>query len=359
MGHPHRIGIVGLGSISGTYLETLTSTNEVEITAVADLNRDLAEAAAASLPSARVLTTNELVAADEVDAVLNLTLPAAHAEVSLAAIAQGKDVYSEKPLAADLAAAQEIIDAADAAGIRLGCAPDTVLGTGIQTARAVVDAGEIGMPLAATAMMVTPGHERWHPRADFYYQPGGGPLLDMGPYYVTALVQLLGPVVSVIGASSRMRSERILGTGPREGQAIPVEVETHVSGVLTHASGVLSTLTTSFEGTVSAAPPIEVHGVDGSLVAPDPNQFTGDTVLHRLNADGPVLIDLRAGYRTLRRGAGLLDLLRTPAGTDSRASGAMGLHVLEIMTRLLESAESGSRSAIQSTVERPALVPLS
>lgn len=359
MGNPHRVGIVGLGSISGTYLETLSSTDAVRITAVADLNLDLAEAAAASLPSARALTTDELVAADEVDAVLNLTIPAAHAEVSLAAIAQGKDVYSEKPLAAELAAAWEIVCAARAAGTRLGCAPDTVLGTGIQTARAAVDSGEIGRPLAATAMMVTPGHERWHPRADFYYQPGGGPLLDMGPYYITALVQLLGPVDSVVGASSRMRAERILGIGPRAGHAISVEVETHVSGVLTHTSGVLSTLTTSFEGTVSAAPPIEVHGVGGSLVVPDPNQFSGDTVLHALDAEGPVVVASRAGFRTLRRGAGLIDLMRTPAGVDSRASGAMGLHVVEIMTRLLESAASGNRAEVHSTVERPPLVPLS
>lgn len=358
MGSPHRVGIVGLGFISKVYLETLTAAEDVEITAVADLDRARAQEAAAALPAARALTVDELLAADEVDVVLNLTIPAAHAEIALGAIAHGKDVYGEKPLAASFTDAEEIIRAATAAGVRVGCAPDTVLGSGIQTARAVVDAGGIGRPSAATAQMITAGHERWHPAPDFYYQPGGGPLLDMGPYYVTALVQLLGPVVSVVGAGSRMRAERVIGTGPRAGEAVPVDVDTHVTGILEHASGALSTLTTSFEGTATKAPPIEVHADAGSLAAPDPNHFDGDVSVHALGGPGWESVPVRAGIPGGSRGIGLLDLLRAPEGVAPRASGAMGLHVLEIMTGILESAGSGRRVALTTSVERPPLVPL-
>ena len=226
----------------------------------------------------------ELLADPDVDTVLNLTIPAAHAEIALAAIAHGKDVYGEKPLAATFAQAREMVAAADAAGVRLGCAPDTVLGTGTQTARAAIDAGLIGTPIAASAVMITPGHERWHPNPDFYYREGGGPLLDMGPYYVAALVQLLGPVRSVIGAAGRPRAERVIASGPRAGERIPVEVDTHVTGVLEHESGALSTITTSFDGMATTAAPIEVHGERGTLAVPDPNNFDGDVRLARSTA---------------------------------------------------------------------------
>jgi len=260
VGEPHRIGIVGLGVISQAYLSTLEVAASVQVVAVADLGLDRARAVAAALPGVRAMTTAELLAHPEVDTVLNLTIPAAHAEIALAAIAHGKSVYGEKPLAATLADAEGVLDAARTAGVRVGCAPDTVLGTGIQTARAAIDGGAIGVPFAASAVMVTPGHERWHPQPDFYYREGGGPLLDMGPYYVAALIQLLGPVVSVIGSASRRRDARTILTGPRAGRSIDIEVDTHVSGVLTHASGALSTITTSFDGVATTAAPIEVHG---------------------------------------------------------------------------------------------------
>ncbi|WP_345800409.1 Gfo/Idh/MocA family oxidoreductase [Microbacterium sp. AZCO] len=355
MGRPHRIGIVGLGFISTVYLETLSKAPDAVITAVADLDAARAAAVAQTLPSARALSVAELLAQDDVDVVLNLTIPAAHAEIALAAISHGKDVYGEKPLAASFDDASRIIAEASAAGVRVGCAPDTVLGTGVQTARAVMDAGEIGRPLAATAVMVTPGHERWHPNPDFYYQPGGGPLLDMGPYYVTALVQLLGPVVSVIGAASRLRPERVIGSGPRAGQRFAVAVDSHVTGVLEHASGALSTLTTSFDGVATKAPNIEVHGEAASLIVPDPNLFDGDVLQHPLDGEGWDAVPPRAGIVGAARGVGLLDMMREDA---PRASGDMGLHVLEIMTGLLESARSGARVALSTTVERPALVPL-
>lgn len=360
MGDAHRIGIVGLGSISTAYLKTLADSSAAVITAVADLDAARASAVASALPAARALSVADLLASDDVDTVLNLTIPAAHAAIAHGAIAQGKDVYGEKPLAVTMEEARGIMDAASRAGVRVGSAPDTVLGTGTQTARAVVDSGAIGRPIAATAVMITPGHEAWHPNPDFYYLPGGGPLLDMGPYYVSALIQLLGPVRSVIGASSRLRSERIITSGgPRDGERIPVEVQTHVSGVLEHVGGALSTITTSFDGVATTAAPIEVHGEEGTLSVPDPNQFDGDVRLVARGSREWQSVDVAAGYVDASRGAGLLDFIAARRDRrPGRASGAVGLHALDIMTALLESAEAGRRIDLTSTVERPDAVPL-
>jgi predicted dehydrogenase len=276
VGKPLNVGIIGCGAIIAQYLASFRRLDAVNLVAVADLDAARARAVADGYEGVRALTVDELLAADDVELVLNLTIPAAHAEVALKAIAAGKHVYGEKPLAATTAEAREVLDAANAAGVLVGCAPDTVLGTGIQTARKAIDDGLIGRVVSATATMVTPGHERWHPNPDFYYQPGGGPLLDMGPYYVSALVTLLGPVVSVIGAASHTRSERTIGSGPREGETVPVTTDTHVTGVLMHASGALSTLVMSFDAVKTKSPNIEIHGEHGSLAVPDPNHFDGD-----------------------------------------------------------------------------------
>ncbi|MFE5407475.1 Gfo/Idh/MocA family protein [Microbacterium sp. NPDC056569] len=348
------IGIVGLGVISRQYLDTLLPASSVRIAAVADLDTGRAEAAAEGIPGCRALTTLDLLEDRSIRTVLNLTIPAAHAEVALAAIAHGKDVYGEKPLAATFADAARITDAAAAAGVRVGGAPDTVLGTGVQTARAAIDDGRIGRPVSAAAMWISAGHESWHPQPDFYYREGGGPLLDMGPYYVTSLVQLLGPVTAVSGASSRSRDERTIGSGPREGEGVPVEVDTHLTGILHHASGAISTVTMSFDGVRSTAAPIEVHGVEGSLIVPDPNNFAGDVQMHARGGGSWETLEPSAGYVYSGRGIGLLDLV---AG-EGRASGEMALHVLEIMTALAASAASGVREPLTTTVERPSLVPL-
>jgi predicted dehydrogenase len=356
VGQPLNVGVVGVGAISGAYLSTFARLDAVRLTAVADLDEARAKAVADE-QGVRALTVDELVADPEVDLVLNLTVPAAHAAVALKAIAAGKAVYGEKPLAATLEEARTVVDAAREAGVRLGCAPDTVLGTGVQTARKAVDDGLIGAPIAATATMTTPGHERWHPNPDFYYLPGGGPLLDMGPYYVTALVTLLGPVASVIGAASHTRETRRIGSGPREGEVIPVEVDTHVTGVLRHESGALSTLVMSFDSVATRASSIEVHGPDGSLVVPDPNGFDGDVRLHRLGGEWETLPP-SAGYRGAARGYGVADLAVTPPGVEARAGGGLAFHVLDVMTSLLASAESGAAVTVASTCERPEPVPL-
>jgi predicted dehydrogenase len=351
------VGIVGLGNISAQYTTTLADLPQVRVVAVADLARDRAEAVAAAQPGVQALEVEDLMRHPEVDAVLNLTIPAAHADVALQAIAAGKDVYSEKPLATTTAEGAKVVEAARAAGVRVGCAPDTVLGTGTQTARHAIDTGLIGRPVAATATMTTPGHEAWHPNPDFYYQPGGGPLLDMGPYYVTALVTLLGPVVGVVGAASRTRTSRVIGRGPRSGESIPVAVDSHVTGILRHASGVLSTLVMSFDGAKTRAAPIEVHGEDASLVVPDPNRFDGDVLLHRPAQQWETL-PVSAGYREGGRGIGLADLALTPEGSAPRANADLALHVLEVMESVLRSAEDAAWADIASTVERPEPVPL-
>ncbi|MFI0541346.1 Gfo/Idh/MocA family protein [Streptomyces sp. WSLK1-3] len=358
MGDAHRIGVVGLGVISRAYLDTLVGRSAVRVTAVADLDATRSAAVAAELPGVRALSVEDLLSSPDVDTVLNLTVPAAHAEIALGAIGHGKHVYGEKPLAAELTDARGVLEAAAKAGVGVGCAPDTVLGTGVQTAREAVDAGAVGRPLFATAVMVTPGHERWHPQPDFYYRPGGGPLLDMGPYYLSSLVHLLGPVRAVIGASSRLRTERVIGSGPRTGERIPVEVDSHVSGVLEHEGGALTTLTTSFDGVATTAAPIEVHGETGTLTVPDPNHFDGEVRLLGLGEDRWRTLPPSAGYVGAARGVGLLDFIAADARRTPRASGELALHVLETMTALLRSSAEGRRIELSTSVERPDPVPL-
>lgn len=355
---PLSIGIVGCGNIIAQYLATIPTLPALRLSAVADLDMSRARAIAAEHPGVRALTVDDLMNDAGVDLVLNLTVPAAHAQVALAAIAAGKHVYGEKPLAATTPEAQEVLAAAAAAGVLVGSAPDTVLGTGTQTARKAIDDGLIGRPISATATMVTPGHERWHPNPDFYYVPGGGPLLDMGPYYVSSLVTLLGPVVSVIGAASHTRNERTIASGPRAGETVPVTTDTHVTGVLVHASGALSTLVMSFDAVATQSANIEVHGETGSMIVPDPNHFDGDVKVRTLAGTEWETLPVSAGYSEGGRGIGLQDLALTAPGQEPRAGGKLAFHALEIMESLLQSAHSGQSVAITSTCERPPAVPL-
>ncbi|MFF2063078.1 Gfo/Idh/MocA family protein [Streptomyces sp. NPDC058200] len=357
MGEPLRIGMVGAGKISGAYLDTLERLENVTLTAVTDLDPSRAKAVAARAPGVEVAgSVADLVVRPDVDAVLNLTIPAVHAEVARAALAAGKHVYGEKPLTATREEADTLLAAAEAAGLRIGCAPDTVLGTGIQTARKAVDDGLIGTPVAATAFMTTAGHERWHPDPEFYYRPGGGPLLDMGPYYLSALVHLLGPVVTVTGAASRPRAEREIGSGPRAGERFAVEVDTHVTGILRHASGALTTLVMSFDIQAARLPRIEVHGTGGSLSVPDPNGFDGRVALHRAGAAWEAL-PVSAGYIGAGRGTGLADLAAAlAAGRPHRTSADLARHVLDIMLTLLDSAGEGVSLPVASSCTRPAPV---
>lgn len=355
-----NVGLIGAGNISGQYLQTLHRLEDLNLVAVADLDLDRARQVAEA-GGAEGMSVDQLLASSEVEAVINLTIPRAHAETSLAAIAAGKGVYVEKPFAATVAEGHQMLAAAEAAGVVMGSAPDTVLGTGVQTARAAVDAGQIGTPMSAVATMVTAGHESWHPNPDFYYQPGGGPLLDMGPYYVTSLITLLGPVSAVIGASSALRTEREIGSGPRAGEKLSVSTPSHITGALIHESGAISTLIMSFDGTASQAPPIEVHGTEGSMTVPDPNHFAGEVqVTHDRGQWQP--LQPAGGYVQAGRGYGLADLLWSGAFDQDpglgRAQGTLGLHVLEVMAGVLTAAETGASVTISSRADRPSAVPL-
>jgi predicted dehydrogenase len=358
MGQPLKIGVVGLGVISQVYLRTLARRPEVAVTALADLDRARAESALASAPGARVLSVPELVASGDVDLVLNLTVPAAHAEVALAAVTAGKHVYGEKPFATTVEQARAILEAAGQ--LRVGCAPDTVLGTGVQTARKAVEDGLIGRPIAANAAFSCPGHERWHADPEFYYRVGGGPLLDMGPYYLTALIHLLGPVSRVVGVSSRSRDTRVIGSGPRAGTAFGVEVATHVAGILVHETGAVTTLAMSFDVVDSAQPKIEVHGDQGSLSVPDPNEFDGAVKLRRSGDDTWRPLPPSAGFRDGSRGIGVADLAASLLeGRPHRASADIALHVLDVMVTVLAAAGQQTSLEVHSRCARPALVSLS
>jgi len=355
---PLRVGMVGCGNISAQYLKHLAQLPGLRLVAVADA----VPAAGERVSTAQGVPVREvdaLLGSDDVDVVLNLTTPAGHAPVSIAALEAGKHVYLEKPFAVTLAEADAMMSAMRASGRRIGSAPDTVLGTGIQTARRLVDDGEIGDPVAATAFMLCPGHEGWHPNPGFYYRVGGGPLLDMGVYYLTALVTLLGPVTAVSGMGSRLRTERVVPDGaPRAGEVLPVEVDTHVAATLRHASGAITSLVVSFDVQASTLPPIEVYGTRGTLLVPDPNQFANPVgVSHRRNEAFTEVADL-GGYADAGRGYGLADLARSLLrGEPHRQSAELGYHVNEIMLRIVEATESGRTVTLASTCDRPAAVP--
>ncbi|MGC0141707.1 Gfo/Idh/MocA family protein [Pseudactinotalea sp. Z1732] len=359
MGQPLNVGIIGCGNISRQYLDNLRRLGNLNLTAVSDVHEPAARAVA-DAEGVPALQVTDLLQADTVDVVLNLTTPTAHAPLALAAFEAGKHVYLEKPFATTPTEAEELMSATTDTGLRLGSAPDTVLGTGIQTARALVDEGRIGAPVGATAFMLAPGHEFWHPNPAYYYAAGGGPLLDMGVYYLTALVTMLGPVRTVAAMAGRARTERIVPEGaPRAGEVLPVSVDTFTSALLQHAGGAISTLVVSFDVVATEVPRIEVYGAEGSIAVPDPNQFDGDVRLGRVGSEFTPVAPL-AGYRDAGRGYGLADMARAvDDGGPHRQSAELGFHVHEVMDRIAQAAEQQAVLTVHSTCERPAPVPLS
>ena len=303
-------------------------------------------------------SVDAVLADPEIEVILNLTVPKAHVEVGLRAIEAGKHVHSEKPLGVDLEDARRLLDAAKARGLRLGSAPDTFLGGAHQTARQCVDDGLIGRPVGGTAFFMCPGHERWHPNPGFYYLEGGGPMLDMGPYYVTDLVNLLGPVASVAGVATRTRAERIVSSEPLKGARLPVEVATHVTGTLVFASGAAVAMTMSFDVARHKHVPIELYGEAGSLIVPDPNFFGGQIEFASASEDWRAVPTRHAyadgNYRIL----GLADMAQAiRTGRPHRASGELAFHVLEVMQAFQTSSDTGAAVAIDSRPDRPAPLP--
>ncbi len=356
--NPVGVGIVGAGYISTIYLENCTKRfDNLRVVGIADLMMDRARDQAATF-GVEALTVDELLAHPEIEILINLTIPAAHAEVGQLAIAAGKSIYTEKPLATTPADARRLLALAAERGVRVGAAPDTFLGGGLQTVRALLDEGAIGRPVAATGMMLTAGHERWHPNPDFYYQPGGGPLWDMGPYYLTALLALLGPVERVAGTASVSFDTRTIKSGPRAGETVPVDTPTHILTLLDFASGPRGSLTTSFDVHDTRGSTLVIYGSEGTLRLPDPNTFGGPIELLKPGADAWEPVETRFPFTDNSRGLGVSDMARALCeGGPHRASGEMAAHVVDIMDAVLRSSAEGRHIAVTSTFERPA--PLS
>lgn len=353
-----KVAVVGCGNISDIYFQNLRALPGLELVACADLDvaRARAKAAKHGVPVAG--TADDLAARADIDLVVNLTRPQQHAEVALQFLRAGKHVYNEKPLAAHRADGRALLDEARRRKLQLGCAPDTFLGAGLQTCRKAIDEGLIGQPVAATAFMLNHGPESWHPEPDFYFKEGGGPLLDMGPYYLTALVSLMGPVRRVSASAQAFFPHRIIGRGPRAGERVAVETPTHVAGSLEFAGGAIATLVFSFDVWASQLPFIEIYGTEGSLGVPDPNFFGGVVRATRVEDRGWRDVPLTHANEKNSRGLGVADLaLAVRTGRAPRASGELAYHVLDIMESLLDAARLARHVDVASTCERPAPLP--
>ena len=353
-----QVGVIGCGYISGIYLKNSEWFDTFEIAACADLHRPNAEARAKEFGIPRVLSVDELLADPAIEVVLNLTIPAAHAEVALRTVRAGKSVYNEKPLTLTREEGLQLLAEARAQGVRVACAPDTFLGGGIQTCRQLIDEGAIGAPVAATAFFANHGPENWHPNPEFYYQPGAGPMFDMGPYYLTALVALIGPVQRV-GASARTTfPTRLIGSEPKKGQTIQVTTPTHIAATLDFANGAIGTIATSFDVWGHSLPRIEIYGSEGSLSVPDPNRYDGPVRLLRAGEKEWTEVPITRSYVENSRIIGAADMVQAiRTGRPHRASGDLAYHVLDIMHATLDSSVKGEHVAIASTVERPAPLP--
>lgn len=352
------IGLIGCGNISSAYLTAAKLFPILDIRAVADINMEAARVRGAEfgIPAKSV---SHLLADPAIDIVVNLTVPKAHVEVGLQAIAAGKHVHSEKPLAISVAEGRKLMDAAKAKGVRVGCAPDTFLGGAHQTCRLLIDEGAIGKPVAGTAFFMCPGHERWHPAPAFYYLAGGGPVLDMAPYYVTDLVNLLGPVKRVSALTSRMRGERLITSEPMKGTKIPVEVATHAAGTLEFADGAIVTMVMSFDVPRHRHAPIEIYGTDGAMIVPDPNWFDGRIELATAAEDWhdePIRHGHAEHNLRIMAVADMAHAIRS--GRPHRASGELAFHVLEVMEAFQRSSDSATHVEIATRPERPAMMPV-
>lgn len=350
------IGIIGCGNISAAYLKAALGFPILDIRALADRDPEAAERRGAEfgIPAKPVAA---LLADPAIAIVVNLTVPLAHVEVGLLALRAGKHVYSEKPLGIATAEARTLLDEAAVRGLRVGCAPDTFLGGAQQTCRKLVDDGAIGTPVAGTAFFMCPGHERWHPNPGFYYLRGGGPMLDMGPYYLTALVNLLGPVAGVAGITSRPRVDRLVTSEPLKGTRVPVEVATHVAGTLQFVSGAVVTIAMSFDVAKHRHRPIELYGAEGAMQVPDPNRFDGDIELCRTGEDFSVVPTEHGFADGNYRSIGVAEMAEAiTTNRPHRASGELAFHVLEVMEAFQRSSDGGTHVRIESRPDRPPML---
>ena len=353
-----RIGVIGCGMISDTYFNAAKRFGNIEIAACADIDMEVAKKKAEAHENLfPAKTVDELLADPSIELVINLTVPKAHAEVDMQILRAGKHAYSEKPLGVDLDQAREVMKLAAEKKLRIGCAPDTFLGGGQQTARKLIDDGWIGKPIAGTAMVLGRGPEKWA-HAPFFFDYGAGPMLDLGPYYITALINLLGPAKSVTAMTTKGSDTRVGGpeTVPH---VYPINVTTHLTGVIEFQCGALITVITSFEVYKHGHAPIEIYGSEGTLQVPDPNTFGGPVKLFRNGYKDWVECPLSHGYTTNSRSIGAADIINAlKSGRPHRASGELAFHALEIMLAFDKSSQLGRRVELQTTCARPAALPL-
>jgi predicted dehydrogenase len=353
---PVGVGVIGAGVISDQYLSNLTVFPDVKVHFIADIDLPRAAAQAEKWGIAESGTVDELLAHDEVEIVINLTIPAAHVEVATKALEAGKHVWGEKPYALDRASGRTLVEAARKAGKRVCVAPDTFLGAGLQTSLRTIRDGAIGKPLNALTIMQSPGPESWHPSPEFLFAFGGDPLFDIGPYYITTLVQTFGPVAKVSATASKARATRTIGSGPKAGTEFPVEVPTHYSALIEFENGGSAQSIFSFESAQPRAGFVEVEGESGTVVFPDPNNFDGDTKLWKFGAEEPETIP--ATGSTYTRGTGVVELARAiRADVPERVPGELAFHVLDVMVSIAEAAERGEAVLVESTVAPSPTLP--
>ena len=368
-----RVGLIGTGRISDIHLKNTKGFDGIDIVACGSLNMDESKAKAAEFGVPKIAAPEEIISTPDIGCVLNLTIPAAHAEISLAALSAGKHVYSEKPFVTDLADGRRVLELAENKGLLVGNAPDTFFGGRWQTVRKLLDSGVIGAPHGVSAFVPTSGVERHHPNPDFYYAKGGGPLLDLGPYYLAAMVFCLGPIRRVAGLGRKRQSQRMIENGPRHGEMMPVEVDTHSLSMLEFESGVIGQMMASFDVWESETPRLEIYGSEGTICIPDPDPGDGANIFQgpvwfrtretarwtkRPRPNAPAdwdVADNTHGLNFDARGVGLADLAcAVREGREPRASGALGQHLCEVMDGILKSPELGQFVQIESRCAKPA-----
>ncbi len=376
-----KIGVVGCGNISDIYLTNLKKFNNTEVVAVSDIKVDTMKAQAEKYEIKKMYSVAEMMADDEIEVVLILTNPKSHCEISLAALNANKHVYTEKSLGINVLEGEQIINTAKEKKLYVGCAPDTFMGGRLQTARKLIDDGFIGKVIGATAFMACHGHEAWHPSPEFYYKIGAGPMFDMGPYYVTALISLLGPATRVCGSAQKSFASRTITSEPLYGKEIEVDVPTHINGIIEFAKGASASIITSFDVWDSTLPRLEFYGSEGTLALTEadplggPNIYDGKILLRRKEEDlwngYPTQVPRREappfrempilfGYNENSRGLGLADMCNAiQTGSKSRANGDMALHALEIMEGIHTAAETGKYHEIINSCEQPLPMQLS
>ena len=359
---PVGVGFIGTGMISNTYLENLARFPDIEVIILGDLNVDAAKARALQHGVGQWGTVDDVLAHPDVEVVVNLTIPAVHAEIASKAIAAGKHVWTEKPISVDRQSGHDLLVQAEQAGLLVGVAPDTVLGPGMQTARRAIARGDIGQPLSAQTVIQYVGPDIFHPNPEFLFSPGAGPLFDIGPYYLTALVQLFGSVASVAAVGSQSRSTRTIQTGDRAGTTFDVDVPTHVSAIARFVDGGIAQSVFSFDSPLTRMGYVEVTGTEGTMIIPDPNFFTGEVKITRAPAfeamgEKPVWETVPITGAYAERGLGVLDLARASrTGATPLASGELGFHVLDTLVAIDEALTQEQVDPVHSRIDRVPLV---